>query len=294
MQIVYDTLMAYYEIQAETFGLPRKENLVVYLSQWQSEIERIRGEYDVLMKFIRQKGHICDVVDPNRISIRNGKAFSPEGKQIDLIYRRFTSDELPKFADRKWQLAIDWDRASVAVVNPFCTKRVDSKNIMVLFKDEAYEDVFPEDLKQALATVRRVIPWTRKIKERLVLADGREVETQSYLLKRKDDLVIKHANAYSSSAVYIGEDLPDERWREIVHESLEGDWIVQQRIELPEIGIEYWEDDRIKKSRCIYNVSPYIYDGKLGGFLARASTDKLTSFKSGEIATIIPCLERTD
>ncbi|MCP4656290.1 MAG: hypothetical protein GY856_12830 [bacterium] len=292
MQIVYDTLMSYYRIQAETFDLPRKDSLVIYLCQWQSEIERIRGEYEVLIDFIRRFGHQCDVVDPHRIVIRDGKAFAPDGRRIDLIYRRFTSDELPKFAQRKWQMAVDWDRAAVAVVNPFCTKRVDSKNIMVLFKDEAYEHVFPEELKQELATVREVIPWTKKVKDRLVLKDGREVEAEPFLVAEKDDLVIKHANAYSSAAVFIGDDFTDQRWREIVKESLKGDWIVQERIELPEIDVEYWEDDQVKNRRCIYNVNPYIYDGKLGGFLVRASTDKLTSFKSGEIATILPCFER--
>ena len=87
------------------------------------------------------------MVDPNSIVIRDNKAYAADGEQIDLIYRRFTADELPKFAKKSWQMAIDWDKADVAVVNPFCTKRVDSKNIMVLFKDEQYDDVFPEELK---------------------------------------------------------------------------------------------------------------------------------------------------
>ncbi len=294
MQIVYDTLMKFYEIQAEYFGLPKKDSLVIYLAQWQPEIDRIRGEYDVLMEYVRRRGHRCDVVGPNRIEIRDNRAFAPSGEQIDLIYRRFTSDELPKFAHRSWQMAIDWDRAQVAVVNPFCTKRVDSKNIMVLFNDEAYEDVFPAELKEDLATVRDVIPWTKKIKDRLVLADGREVDARPFLLAEQNGLVIKHANAYSSAAVFIGDDHDAGQWHEVVDESLKGDWIVQERIELPEMDIEYWEDDQIKTARCIYNVNPYIYDGKLGGFLARASTDKLTSFKSGEIATIVPCFERVD
>jgi hypothetical protein len=92
--------------------------------------------------------------------------------------------------------------------------------------------------------------------------------------------------------VYIGEDLDTSTWREVVDRSLEGDWIAQARIALPELELEYLEDDQIKRAKCIYNVNPYIYDGKLGGFLNRASTDKLTSFKSGQIATIMPCFER--
>ncbi len=291
MEIVYDTLMHHYGIQAEFFDLPKKEKLTIYLAQWQSEIDRILGEYNILMDFIRQKGHVCSVIDPNKIIIRNNRAFTPAGEEIDLIYRRFTADELPKFAQRKWQMAIEWDKARVAVVNPFCTKRVDSKNIMVLFKDESYEDVFPDYLQEDLKIVREIIPWTKKIKPSIVLPNGRSVNSREYLIKNRDNLVIKHANAYSSAAVFIGIDINPHKWKEVVEESLRGDWIVQELIELPEINIEYWEDDQIKTAKCIYNVNPYIYDGKLGGFLNRASTDRLTSFKSGEIAAVMPCFE---
>lgn len=292
MEIVYNTLIHYYQIQMDYFGLPKKDKLTIYLAQWQSEIDRIMGEYNILMDYIRDRGHHCGVIDPNRITIKNDKAYTPDGEQIDLIYRRFTSDELPKFAKKKWQMAIDWDKAQVAVVNPFCTKRVDSKNIMVLFKDESYDDVFPVELREDLLTVREIIPWTKKIKDRIVLQDGSETDALPFLVREKDNLVIKHANAYSSSAVFIGSDIERGEWEDVVDESLKGDWIVQERIDLPELRLEYFEDDRVKSVDCIYNVSPYIYDGKLGGFLNRASTDKLTSFKSGSIASVMPCLER--
>jgi len=292
MEIVYNTLMHHYDIQAEYFQLPRKDKLIVYLAQWQSEIDRILGEYNILMDYIRCKGHQCGVIDPNKIVIRDNRAFTPEGEQIDLIYRRFTADELPKFARQKWDMAIKWDKAKVAVVNPFCTKRVDSKNIMVLFKDETYDEVFPQFLKEDLAVVREIIPWTKKIKSEIGLKNGNWVEARDYLIRDKDNLVIKHANAYSSSAVFIGIDINTKEWKEIVNESLKGDWIVQEKIDLPEITLDYWEDNVVKNVKCIYNVNPYIYDGKLGGFLNRASTDKLTSFKSGEIATVMPCFEK--
>ncbi len=292
MEIVYNTLMKYYEIQADYFGLEKKSSLNVYLTQWRPEIERIMGEYDIIMDYFRKKGHKCGIIDPNEVEIRDNKAYAPDGNRIDLIYRRFTADELPKFANKKWQMAIDWDKAEVAIVNPFCTKRVDSKNIMVLFKDESYEDVFPENLKKDLNLIRSIIPWTKKIKEKIINPYGKEVFAKEYLIKEKDNFVIKHANAYSSSAVFIGSDCSPEKWKEIVEKSLEGDWVAQALIDLPEIEIEYFEDDKIKKEKCIFNVNPYLYDGKFGGFLNRASTDKLTSFKSGVVAAIMPCFEK--
>lgn len=294
MQIVYDTLMHHYDIQTAHLGMEKKESLNIYLTQWQPEIDRILGEYDIIMNFIRDRGHACGVIDPNRVEIRDGMAFDPDGERIDLIYRRFTADELPKYAEKSWQMAIDWDRAKVAVVNPFCTKRVDSKNIMVLFKDEQYDDVFPAQMQDDLHTVRKIIPWTKKIKERMISPGKTEVLAREFLIENRDDIVIKHANAYSSAAVFIGEDISDEEWRGIVETSLEGDWIAQWKIDLPEIEVEYMDSDRsVKKIKCIYNVNPYIYDGKLGGFLNRASTDKLTSFKSGSVATIMPCFEKS-
>jgi hypothetical protein len=120
------------------------------------------------------------------------------------------------------------------------------------------------------------------------------ITSPSRLLSNREGLVIKHANAYSSAAVFIGMDTEAARWEEIVDQSLEGDWIVQEVLDLPEMDLEYWEDGRVKTARCIYNVNPYMYDGRIGGFLNRASTDKLTSFKSGEIAAIVPCFERVE
>ena len=292
MEIVYDTLMKYYGIQADYFGVPRKDRLLIVLTQWQAEIDRILGEYDILMNFIRERGHEADVIDPNRVEICDNKAYHPDGRRIDLIYRRFTADELPKFAERSWQMAIDWDKAEVAVVNPFCTKRVDSKNIMVLYRDEQYDDVFPPELAEDLAVVRKVIPWTKKIKPSMVLPDGTRAEARPWLMANREGLVIKHANAYASAAVFIGMDIEAARWEEIVDESLRGDWVVQEVLDLPEMDLKYWEDGRVKTARCIFNVNPYMYDGRIGGFLHRASTDKLTSFKSGEIASIVPCFER--
>jgi hypothetical protein len=291
LEIVYNTLLHHYKIQAQAKGLPSKDKLNIYLIQWQNEIDRIQGEYAILIDYIKAKGHNCGVIDPNTLILEENKVKTPDGHVIDLIYRRFTGDELPQYADKSWQLAIDLNEADVAIANPFCTKRVDSKNIMVLFKDEQYDDIFPEELKEDLVIVSEIIPWTKKIEETIVVG-GKEVDAKDYLLGNKERLVIKHANAYSSVAVFIGDDCDDNKWSGVVEEALKGDWIVQEIVDLPEKEIEYWENNKINKAKCIYNVNPYMYDGRLGGFYVRASTDRLTSFKVGEIATVMPCFKK--
>ena len=291
LEIVFDTLMHFYQIQAKAKGFPVKDKLNIYLLQWQHEIDRIQGEYAILIDFIKAKGHNCGVIDPNTLIIEDNKVKTPDGEVIDMFYRRFTADELPKYGKNSWQTAIDLNNADVAIANPFCTKRVDSKNIMVLFKDEQYDDIFPDELKEDLRIVREIIPWTKKIEKKMTI-DGKEVDAKDYLITNREKLVIKHANAYSSMAVFIGDDCDVKKWDGIVEESLKGDWIVQEIVDLPEREIEYWEDEQVKKAKCIFNVNPYMYDGKLGGFYIRASTDRLTSFKVGEIATVMPCFKK--
>ncbi len=293
LQIVLDMLLNHYRVQAEAKSFPMRDDPSIFLIQWQSEIDRIQGEYSILIDYIEKNGYRAGVIDPHEL-IMDGRAVkTPDGERIDIIYRRFTGDELPTFSRTSWQMAIDLDQADVAVVNPFCTKRVDSKNIMVLFRDPQYDSIFPEELENDLATVREIIPWTKKVEPEMEVG-GSPVEGKDYLVENRERLVIKHANSYSSVAVFPGIDCEEKRWSEIVDEALEGDWIVQELIDLPEIDIEYWEDGRIMKERCIYNVNPYLYDGKLGGFYVRASTDRLTSFKVGEVATVLPCFMRKD
>ena len=239
LDVVFNTLIDHYKVQMEHKAIPVKEKPTVNLITWDWDIERIRGEYDVLINTIRDKGCKCDVIDPNKLVFEGRDAINPEmGEKVDLFYRRFTSDELPKHAEYGFGLAKKLNDSGAAVVNPFCTKRVDSKNIMVLFKDEQYEEIFPEELKQDLDLVREIVPWTRKIAARIQV-EGRELDSREFLLRNREDLVIKHANSYSSVAVFLGVDCDEEKWAGVVEEALGGDWIVQHVIQLPEREIEY-------------------------------------------------------
>ena len=95
LEIVYDTLMHHYKIQARAKGLPLKDKLNIYLIQWQDEIDRIQGEYAILINYIKAKGQNCSVIDPNTLIIEENKVKTPDGQVIDLIYRRFTVGKWP-------------------------------------------------------------------------------------------------------------------------------------------------------------------------------------------------------
>ncbi len=288
LDAVFNTLIDHYKVQAAYKGLPIKDLPTIYLFTWQWDIDRIRGEYDVLIKYIRDQGCPCDIIDPNKLVFKDNKVYDPAtDTPIDLLYRRFTTDELPEHAEKGFALAEQLDASNAAVVNPFCTKRVDSKNIMVLMKDESYTDVFSPDIMEHVKTIREVLPWTHKVSPEMIV-DGRPVDGREFLLRERENLVLKHANAYSSVCVYLGEDNTQEEWAGLVDMALQGDHIVQEKITLPRLPVILFDGEEKIVTDLIYNVNPYMFNGDFGGIYVRASTDKLTSFKVGGVATVLP------
>ena len=288
LDAVFQTLMEHYRIQAEFKGLVPKTNPTINLITWQWDIDRIRGEYDVLIDYIRDQKCSCDIVDPNKLVFKGDDVFNPEtGEQIDMLYRRFTTDELPKHAEKGFQLAKTLNDSSAAVVNPFCTKRVDSKNIMVLIKDEIYTDVFTPELLEHVNVIRKVLPWTRKVEAKMII-DGNSMDGREFLMREKNGLVLKKVNSYSSVGVFLGEDQSDAKWLDLVDEAMKGDHIVQEMIKLPTMPVTLFDGSKTETYDLIYNVNPYMFDSDFGGIYVRASTDKLTSFKVGGVATVLP------
>ena len=294
LEVVFNTLIDHYKVQMEYKGIPVKEKPTVNLITWDWDIERIRGEYDVLINTIRDKGCKCDIIDPNKLVFEGRDAINPEmGEKVDLFYRRFTSDELPKHAEYGFGLAKKLNDSGAAVVNPFCTKRVDSKNIMVLVKDESYGPVFSSELHPHVERIRGILPWTRKIGEEIEV-DGEPRNGYEFLLEERERLVIKEANSYSSVGVFIGEDKDEEEWNQIVDMALGGDFIVQEKINLPTMPVRLFDGENEFTKELIYNVNPYMFNGDFGGIYVRASTDKLTSFKVGHLSTVLPAFMEGD
>jgi len=288
LEAVFGTLLDHYAVQMRHKGIAPAAKPCVNLITWNWDIDRIRGEYDVLIDYIREQGCACDIIDPNELVFEGRDVLNPKtGRKVDLFYRRFTTDELPKQSNSGFELARLLNDSSAAVVNPFCTKRVDSKNIMVLIDDPAYREVFPGAILPHVERISRVLPWTRKVAPAMTVA-GREVDGRAYLSGNRTNLVVKEANSYSSVGVFIGEDHSPEEWEAVLDRAMGGDHLVQERIDLPTIAVRLFDGKAESSRALIYNVNPYLFNGGYGGIYIRASSDKLTSFKVGGVATVLP------
>ncbi|MBU0456563.1 MAG: hypothetical protein ABH824_00870 [Nanoarchaeota archaeon] len=289
LSLVLETLIHNYQQQMIKKGLQGeiKEKPRIILLEWENDITRIRGEFDVFLDYARNQGFECDIVPPQRISFGNYAQL--DGKPVDLFYRRFLLNSLPKMMKVGYDFAMKINDSKTPIINPFSSNKANSKKTQILFSDQNYEHLFPEELKTDLELVRKYIPITIDISNHSNLFGIKE-----QLKKEKDSWVIKGSNSYSSVDVFIGIDINPTKWDELVEKTVGNDFIAQRKIELPRINVKMYDSRKNENHQMdlVYNVNPYILDGKFSGFYVRASEDNLTSFKVGLMATVLPCYKK--
>ena len=284
-----EALMISYQQQKQQKGLTDiKDKPRIALIEWEEDIKRIKGELDVFINEARKRGYDCDLITPQSIEFRNNEAYN-DNRPIDLIYRRIVLQSLPSHMPDGYDFARRLNDCKTAVVNPLSSKKGSSKQIMVLLTDEIFQDRFPDDLSESLDIVRKVIPKTKSLKFL-----GEQSEFLKEVQRNRTEYVLKEANSYSSMGVFIGADLTQDEWDFRMKQSLGKDFVVQEKIDLPSMRINMYDqrNHRQISEDLIYNINPYIFLGKFAGFYFRASQDNLTSFKRGLKATVLPCFQQ--
>ncbi|ODB35869.1 hypothetical protein BB427_16305 [Pseudoalteromonas sp. BMB] len=77
--------------------------------------------------------------------------------------------------------------------------------------------------------IERYIPWTAKTNVDTVCWQGQSISLEELLLSQKDRFVLKKAKSSQGADVYLGRDLEQQQWRDLVAELLtENDWIAQE------------------------------------------------------------------
>lgn len=81
-------------------------------------------------------------------------------------------------------------------------------------------------------TLRRHVPWTRRLVPGEVRYQGEALALPSLLTARRERFVLKDAMGFGGKGVWLGSTTPPERWSSLVQTALQsGGWIVQERVE---------------------------------------------------------------
>ena len=129
--------------------------------------------------------------------------------------------------------------------------------------------------KEEQGIIRKYIPWTRRVFPVKTDFHGKVVDLDKFCKENKDTFVIKENNSFGGHGVYVGKDLTQEKWEEILEKALNSNqYIVQEYVE--SLMYNYLDKD-YKLSAHRVGWGAFIIGDKFGGGFARPQPESSSS-----------------
>jgi len=213
----------------------------------------------------------------------DGKRLAAKGKKIDLVYRRVLINDLLTRPKECEALTKAYEAQTVCVANNFRCKIPHVKAFFAVLTDGKNAKLFSGAEHEV---IERHVPWTRVVEDAKTDRRGEPIELLEYIRKNKDNLVMKPSDEYGGAGVTLGWETEPKQWELAIEEALPGEgrgcWIVQEKIavrraEFPTIGA----NGKVEYKDMLVDFAPYLFRGKLAGFLTRLSASGLANVTSG-------------
>jgi len=240
-----------------------------------------RSEFEILQARFEKMGVPTLIADPRHLEW-DGKSLTVEGKRIDLVYRRVLINDMVAKPGECSALVKAYAAEAVCVANNFRCKIPHVKAFFAVLTDEQNGALFSLSEREL---IREHIPWTRVVADVQTAHYGEHVELLALIRKARENLVLKPSDEYGGSGVTLGWETSEAAWDEAIERALtakNGAWIVQERIPIRrEIFPYIAQAGRVDYRDMLVDFAPYLFRGKLSGFLTRLSSTGLANVTSG-------------
>jgi uncharacterized circularly permuted ATP-grasp superfamily protein len=203
------------------------------------------------------------------------------GHRIDLVYRRVLLTDIVARRDECRALVTAYQRRAVCVANTFRCKIPHKKAFFAVLTDGRHADRFTPAERER---IRRHVPWTAIVREARVSRHGQEVDLVPWLRNHREQLVIKPNDEYGGAGVTLGWETSERQWDAAIARALdggEGTWVAQERIAVRREPFPVCVEHGVDIRDMLVDFAPYVFRGRLAGFLTRLSTTGLANVTSG-------------
>lgn len=238
-------------------------------------------EFEILRDAFSAAGVPTIVCDPRELMFGNG-ALTAQGTRIDLVYRRVLVNDVIARRDECRALVDACAARVVCMANSFRCKLAHKKAFFAVLTDPEHESLFSP---AELAVVRSHVPWTRVLDD--VEVDKGEWRGDLLELARawREHLVLKPNDEYGGTGVTLGWELAEGEWIARLESALEdpyGTWVIQERIPVRREAFPQFDAlGRVSMSDMLVDLAPYLFRGRMGGYLTRLSGSGLANVTSG-------------
>ena len=254
------------------------------------------SEFEILRDAFTALGVPTVICDPRDLEFAAGARFSAgagrglyvKGERIDLVYRRVLINDIVARETECRALLDAYRSKTVCVANSLRCKIPHKKAFFAVLTDERHAGLFSAEEREM---IRRHVPWTAIVEERHVTLGGRDVDLVAHLRAERDQFVIKPNDEYGGTGVTLGWETSESDWDVAIARALaerDRGWVAQQRIAVRremfpvcEAGSAKASAERVTRREMLVDFAPYIFRGKLAGFLTRLSATGLANVTSG-------------
>ncbi len=239
------------------------------------------SEFEILKARFEKMGVPVEIADPRDL-VFDGKSLSANGKKIDLVYRRvLINDILARPAECK-ALVDAYQANTVCVANNFRCKISHVKAFFAVLTDEKNGGMFSFGEREM---IRKHVPWTRVMADVRTAHYGDPIELVTFVRREREQLVLKPSDEYGGTGVTLGWETDEAGWDAAIGKAISasgGAWIVQERIPVRrEVYPWVKPDGSVEFRDMLVDFAPYLFRGKLAGFLTRLSATGLANVTSG-------------
>lgn len=237
-------------------------------------------EFEILRDAFIELGVPTLVCDPRDLSFDG--ALTAAGRRIDLVYRRVLMNDIVARPDECGALVKAYESGAVCVANTFRCKLAHKKAFFAVLTDDRNASLF-SDADRAL--IRAHVPWTRLVSDVETVKDGRRSGLLRLAEDGRDSFVLKPNDEYGGAGVKLGWEMTGADWSAALGAALSdppGTWVLQERIPVRrEVFPQFDADGDVTMRDMLVDFAPYLFRGRMSGYLTRLSATGLANVTSG-------------
>ncbi|HEX8146182.1 MAG TPA: hypothetical protein VF591_03180 [Pyrinomonadaceae bacterium] len=236
-------------------------------------------EFELFKEYFESEGHPSAICSPDELEFSGGRLRSGSF-EIDIVYKRLLVNEYLPIMREHPALLEAYRAGAVCLVNNFRSKMIHKKALFAVLTDPAYARLFTGE---ELDTIRRHVPWTRKVREGRTEKGGAQVDLLDYVRRHSGTLVLKPNDDYGGHGIYIGWNSDPAAWEEALRAALaDGDYLVQERVPTArETFPALAEDGSVVYAEQLVDLDPLLFNGRVGSAFTRLSSTELANVSSG-------------
>jgi Circularly permuted ATP-grasp type 2 len=277
-----DALIASYRLWGGTASPP-----LVAIVDW-DDVPTV-SEFELLRDAFTSAGVPTIIADPRELTYspavsgasRSAAGLYAHGQRIDLVYRRVLINDIVARETECRALLDAYEQRAVCVANSLRCKIPHKKAFFAVLTDERHAHLFSggEHL-----VIRQHVPWTVLVEDGRVARNGRSIDLLEFLRRHREQFVVKPNDEYGGTGVTLGWETSAAEWDTVLGRAVadrNSRWVAQERIAVRREPFPVCENGGLVMRDMLIDFAPYVFGGRLAGFLTRLSASGLANVTSG-------------